>query len=179
VTEPPNELVLDTGPLSNLAKAGWLGVLRAVAGDSTVVVPDVVESELRNGVQAYPFLQSVLDAEWILRRRLESPAEIAAYARFAARMVVGGRNIGETGVLAYASVHGVTAVIDDRVARKVAVEERVELRGTLGLLCEGIRSGLLTVALVSELADHLLENEYHLPFKSGGFEEWAAKNDMA
>lgn len=71
-----------------------------------------------------------------------------------------------------------TAVVDDRVARRVAAEENIALRGTLGLLCEGIRIGLLTVALVSELADHLLESEYHLPFKSGGFAAWAAKNDL-
>ena len=40
-------LVFDTGPLSHFAKEGWLGVLRAVTGRRTAVVPDTVADELR------------------------------------------------------------------------------------------------------------------------------------
>jgi predicted nucleic acid-binding protein len=77
-----------------------------------------------------------------------------------------------------ASINGGVAVVDDSAARKVADCHGVEHIGTLGLLCESIRSGLLTVPLVAQLADHLLEGEYRPPFLSGGFETWASDNGL-
>ncbi len=44
--------------------------------------------------------------------------------------------------------------------------------------CEAIRNGLLTVALVSALADDLLISAYRLLFGPSGFEEWAADNGL-
>ncbi|WP_448061214.1 nucleotide-binding protein [Cellulomonas hominis] len=173
-----SELVLDTGPLSHLAQAGWLGVLRVVAGERSVVIPDLVEAELRGGAASRPHLQTVLQAEWIGRRVLESSTELIAYAQFAENLVADGRNQGETAVLAYASVHGAVAVIDDGAGRSAAQRAGVALKGTLGLLCDAIRLGELTVAVVAQLADHLLETEYRLPFASGGSAEWAMKNDL-
>ena len=49
--------------------------------------------------------------------------------------------------------------------------------GVLALLCDAVDSGLLTVKLVSALADDLLATEYRLPFKPGRFEAWAIEND--
>lgn len=68
--------------------------------------------------------------------------------------------------------------MDDGAARRAAKSAGVSVQGTLGLLCEAIRSGLLTVPMVADLADHLLETEYRLPFASGGFELWAKDNGM-
>ena len=85
---------------------------------------------------------------------------------------------GRSEVLAYAQVHGAIAVIDDGAGRKAARDAGVELRPTLALLCQAIREGLLTVRLVSDLADHLLETKYRLPFKHGGFEDWANENGL-
>ncbi|WP_157491041.1 MULTISPECIES: hypothetical protein [Protofrankia] len=52
------------------------------------------------------------------------------------------------------------------------------LRPTLSLLCEAIRLELLTVKLVSALADDPLTGEYRLPFEAGGFEKWASENGL-
>jgi predicted nucleic acid-binding protein len=170
-------LVFDTGPLSHFAKQGWLGILRAVLGQRTAVIPDTVVSELRNGVHANPHLQIVLDASWIGQRDLTT--EYEEFATFSALLVgVDGRNVGEAGVLAYAKAHNSIAIVDDRPARNAAKAHNVRHQGTLALLCEGIRSELLTVALVAALADHLLESEYRLPFGPGGFEKWARQQGM-
>jgi hypothetical protein len=40
-------LVFDTSPLSHFAKQNWLGLLKAVVGERTAVIPDVVVDELR------------------------------------------------------------------------------------------------------------------------------------
>jgi predicted nucleic acid-binding protein len=170
-------LVFDTGPLSHFAKQSWLGVLRAVLGQRTAVIPDTVVGELKSGIHKNPHLQSVLDASWIEQRDLT--AEYQEFATFSALLVgANGRNVGEAGVLAYAKAHNVIAVIDDGPARNAAKAHGLRYQGTLALLCEGIRSGLLTVALVSTVADHLLESEYRLPFGPGGFEKWAHQQGM-
>ncbi|WP_205787019.1 hypothetical protein [Specibacter cremeus] len=103
---------------------------------------------------------------------------MAAFAHFSSLLVVGTRNIGEAAVLAYAHVHHSTAVLDDGVARRAAQEAAVSFQGTLGMLCQAIREGLLTVALVSDLADHLMETQYRLPFRPGDFARWANENGL-
>lgn len=167
--------VLDTGPLSHFAKAQWLGVLKVVLKDNRVLIPDVVAEELRIGAAGNHHLHAVLEADWIETIPLESPAQLSAFVRYE-RQLVGpsGRNVGECGVLALAeSIPDAVAVVDDRVA-VAASRGRVEVRRTLGLLVDAIRAGLLTVPLVSALADDLLQSDYRLPFKPGGFAAWCA-----
>ncbi|MFG2017620.1 hypothetical protein [Actinomadura geliboluensis] len=168
-------LVFDTGPLSHFAKEGWLGCLRAVVGRRRAVIPDTVVRELRDGGHQHPHLRAVLAAPWIEQRDLTT--ELEEFATFSALLVGSdGRNVGEAGVLAYAKAHGATAIIDDGAARKAAKDHQVPHQGTLGLLCASVREGLLTLDLVSELADHLLEGDYRLPFAPGEFKLWAREH---
>jgi len=168
-------LVFDTGPLSHFAKESWLGCLRAVVGTRQAVIPDTVVRELQDGSHRHRHLQAVLDASWIEQRELTT--ELEEFATFSALLVGSdGRNVGEAGVLAYAKAHGATAVIDDGAARKAAKDHQVSCQGTLGLLCASVREGLLTLDLVSELADHLLEGDYRLPFGPGDFKIWASEH---
>lgn len=169
-------LVFDTGPLSHFARAGWLGVLKAVVGSRTAVIPDVVEDELRTGADRERSLQAVLDATWLERRVLRTDEEIVAFAEFSELLVRRDRNRGEAGVLALAATAGAVAVIDDGAARRAADARTVAYRPTLALLCEAIRLELLTVRLVSALADDLIAGQYRLPFGPGRFEKWASEN---
>jgi predicted nucleic acid-binding protein len=171
-------LVFDTGPLSHFARQNWLGVLKAVVGDRRAIIPDVVVDELCDGAARDSRIQAVLDACWIDRRELCSDEEILEFAKFSSFLVKNGRNRGEAGVLALASVAGGTAVIDDGAGRKAAERYGVPLRPTLALLCEAVRGGLLTVRLVAALADDLLASQYRLPFGPGGFEAWAKESDI-
>jgi predicted nucleic acid-binding protein len=166
-------LVFDTGPLSHFAKQNWLGVLKAVVGDRQALIPDVVVQELTEGARRDGRLQEVLDADWIEHRELTTDEEVTEFLRFASLLVKGARNRGEAGVLALASVLNGVAVVDDGAARKAADDHGIPKRPTLALLCEAIRSELLTVKLVSALADDLLATDYRLPFGAGGFERWA------
>lgn len=169
--------MFDTSPLSHFARENWLGVLKAVVGERRALVPDVVVEELRSGAARDGRIQAVLDARWLEHRELLSDEEISAYARFSAFLVKKGRNRGEAGVLALASATNGVAVVDDGVARRTALVNGINCRPTLALLCETIRQGLLTVKLVSALADDLMAGQYRLPFGPGGFETWATEND--
>ncbi|WP_020573956.1 hypothetical protein [Actinopolymorpha alba] len=167
--------VIDTGPLSHFARGQWLGVLKVVLQDTRVVIPDVVETELCNGVGQHHYLRAVLDADWIEVVPLNTDEQLTAFAYYTQRLVgPNGRNVGECGVLALAeTLPSTVAVVDDRVAGKAAAGRGVHVRRTLGLLCDAIRKNLLTVPLVSAVADDLLANDYRLPFQPGGFAQWA------
>jgi len=178
MSDRPHTLVLDTGPLSHFARCEWLGVLKAITADRTVVIPDLVEDELRRGAVRNPRIRAVLEAPWIERVELRSSDELQWFAMFSRRLIVGQRNRGETAVLAYAKANQMTAVVDDGPARRAARDFDVPLRPTLSLLCEAVRQELLTVGLVSALADDLIATHYRLPFAPGDFERWANDNGM-
>lgn len=171
-------LVFDTGPLSHFATAGWLGALKAVVGNRGAIIPETVVSELQRGAQTDQRLQQVLNADWIQHRPLTDAAELEAYSRYRSILASGNRNLGEVAVLAVAQTLPATAVIDDAAGRKAAQDNGVALRPTLALLCDAIREELLTLQLVSALADDLLESHYRLPFAPGGFERWANEHNM-
>ena len=171
-------LVFDTGPLSHFATAGWLGVLKAIVGGRVAIIPETVVSELKRGSQTDRRLQQVLDSDWILHHPLTDTAELQAYSRYRSILASGNRNLGEAAVLAVAQTLPATAVIDDAAGRKAAQDNKVTLRPTLALLCDAIHEGLLTLPLVSAIADDLLASQYRLPFEPGGFEKWAVKNNQ-
>lgn len=79
--------VLDTGPLSHFAKSQWLGVLKLVLQHTQVVIPDVVEVELRNGAPQHVYLTAVLQAEWIETVSLNTPEQLSAFAHYYQRLV--------------------------------------------------------------------------------------------
>lgn len=171
-------LIFDTSPLCHFARADWLNVLKAVVGEREALIPDVVVSELRLLGTSDSRVLAVLDTPWIQHRELRNPDEIAAFADFSARLVRNDRNRGEAGVLALARTLPGIAVIDDGAGRKAARDHGVDCSPTLRLLCDAIRQGLLTVPLVSILADDLIINEYRLPFKPGDFEKWGRDNGL-
>lgn len=180
VTEVQSAYVLDTGPLSHFAKAQWLGVLKVVLKEHRVLIPDVVAEELRIGSEQYHHLRSVLEAKWIETVSLTTPSQLSAFVYYERRLVgPNGRNVGECGVLALAeTLPDAVAVVDDRVAVEASRGRPVVIRRTLGLLCDAIRAGLLTVPLVSAVADDLLQGKYRLPFGPGGFADWADREGI-
>ncbi len=142
------------------------------------VIPDMVAAELRAGRDTDSRIAGAVDAGWLEIRTLHTDREVTEFVRFSSLLVKGDRNVGEAGVLALAKVLSATAVVDDGAARRAARANGVTVRPTLALLCAAINQGLLTVKLVSALADDLLATEYRLPLGPGGFEAWAVANGM-
>jgi|GEM_PF-4718497 len=52
-------------------------------------------------------------------------------------------HIGEASVIMFAKKNNALAVIDDKKARKVAIDEKIALLGTAGLLKLGLEKGLI------------------------------------
>ena len=170
--------MFDTGPLAHFARAGRLDVLRSLIGSSHAIIPVQVAAELQKAAGHEHAIGQVLEATWIEHHELRSEEELSAFAKFAAQLVSGDRNVGETAVLAIAATMPAQAVLDDSVAHKVAQKAGLHRKRTLALLCEAVHDGLLTAELASHITDDLIETEYRLPFAPGEFIPWAIAESL-
>ncbi|MGV0796086.1 hypothetical protein ABQF26_03910 [Mycolicibacterium elephantis] len=173
MTVPSNSLVFDTGPLRHFAVQSWLGVLKFIAGPNPVYIPDSVEIELNVAAEEIPAVRSVLGAEWITVHRSSDLEFAMAFSRYEDRLVAGGKNRGECGVLAMGELYGCEIVVDDAVARTIAEEKGIRVTCTVALLCRAVQEKKITVQMVEALADDLIQGEYYLPFGPGGFRNHA------
>jgi predicted nucleic acid-binding protein len=137
------EAICNTSPIQYLHQLGELHLLSALAG--TVFVPPAVVAEIATGRERGVDLPDLDALDWVVVR---SPA-----GRASLRLV---RDLGpgETEVLAVAlESPDAVAVLDDGLARQVAQSLGIRVTGTLGILLEAKRAGLLHA--VGPLLDRL------------------------
>jgi predicted nucleic acid-binding protein len=127
------ELICDTSVLSTLYQAGLLGVLERLG--CVVTIPRAVERELLAGRDAGYNVPDATDFEWIgIREPRATPSLPEA------------ENLGpgESAVLWLAiETPDSVAVLDDNAAREVAGQLGLPFTGTLGLLLDAKRLGLI------------------------------------
>jgi len=144
------EVVCDTSPLQYLHQLGLLYLLPALVG--RVVIPPAVLREIEQGKAAGIDLPDIRSLEWLTIR---SPAQIAAMP------FEHDLGPGETDVLMLASeISGVVAVLDDGLARREADRRGIPVIGTLGLLVNAKRVGL--VVSVKEHIDRLQVKQFRV-----------------
>ena len=112
---PP--LIFDNTPLSHFARAGRLSTLESLVSPYRCMTPVEVQSEILAGLATIPDLADVLTADWLESVEFSDVYELSAFARYKTQLGGGPKeNTGEAAVLAWASVHGGVAIIDERVA---------------------------------------------------------------
>jgi predicted nucleic acid-binding protein len=101
--------------------------------------------------------------------------ELAAFASYKAELGGGiERNNGEAAVLAWISVNGGTAIIDEGVARNIGQEDGLAVHGSLWLLSRSLNEGILDRATVEGVVSDLITTGMRLPCKKGTeFIAWA------
>lgn len=110
-------LVFDSTVLSHFARAGRLADLEIITADDDRVVPAEVLAELTRGVANYPVLGTVDSQAWLKPVELDGLQELGAFARYKGELGGGPeRNNGEAAVLAWVTVHGGIAIIDEKAA---------------------------------------------------------------
>lgn len=161
-------LVFDTTALSHFARAGRTDELRmAVADDEPVLLAEVA-AELARGIPSYPPLGSAAAGGWLRQVELAELPELAAFARYKGELGGGPeRNNGEAAVLAWVSVNGGIAIIDEVVARAIGSRERLQVHGSLWLLIRSFRTGALDRATVEAVVDDLIATGMRLPVTTG------------
>jgi predicted nucleic acid-binding protein len=161
-------LVFDTTALSHFARADRMDELRmAVAEDEPVLLAEVA-AELARGVPGYPMLGSAATEGWLKQAELEELPELAAFARYKGELGGGpGRNNGEAAVLAWVSVNGGVAIIDEVAARKMGSRERLRVHGSLWLLIRSFKSRVHDRVTVEAIVDDLIGTGMRLPVVNG------------
>lgn len=144
------ELICDTSVLQYLHQLGKLETIRELA--SSVVVPVAVAEELDAGIKSGVDLPEIDRMSWIETRRPTGEPAIP---------LVRDMGPGETEVLMLAIEEPNTvAVLDDKLARRVARISGVEFTGTLGLLLDAKSKGL--IGEIRPLLDKLDALRFHV-----------------
>jgi predicted nucleic acid-binding protein len=162
-------LVFDTTALSYFARAGRTDELRVAVADDEPVLLAEVAAELARGIPGYPPLGSVRTGGWLkCADLLQELPELAAFARYKGELGGGPeRNNGEAAVLAWVSVNGGIAIIDEVVARTIGDREHLQVHGSLWLLMRSFKTEAHDRATVEAVVDDLLGTGMRLPVSSG------------
>lgn len=155
----PGHLAFDSSPLNYMARAAQLPLLEKLVAGNDCVVMQAVEEELLRGASKHAQLYQISAQEWIRVVDDSSIGFLQLFSEYHARLGGGGHNIGESATLAYAEMHGLTACIDDRTARRHGQERGVKLTGTLELVCQGIRANVVAEAEAARVVDLLRDHE--------------------
>jgi hypothetical protein len=139
----------------------------AVAGDKPVLLAEVA-AELAQGIPGYPSLGSAAAGGWLKQVQLEELPELAAFARYKGELGGGPkRNNGEAAVLAWVSVNGGIAIIDEVAARAMGDRDHLQVHGSLWLLIRSFKTRVHDRATVEATVDDLIGTGMRLPVDSG------------
>jgi predicted nucleic acid-binding protein len=128
-----SEIICNTSPIQYLHQVQLLHILPELA--ARILVPPAVVDELREGRKKGIELPDITKLEWI---------EIIEPSSASALPLVTDLGPGETAVLALGlEVRNAVVVLDDAVARNVARAVGLKLTGTLGLLLDAKRKGII------------------------------------
>ena len=138
-------VVSDTTPLSELAKAGQLNLLREVFG--RVIIPEEVYREVTAGI--HPGAVAVPKATWIEVRSVSDPQKV--YEIQVARKL----DLGECAAMILAEdLDADFLLMDDLSAREEALSRKLPIIGTIGILLLAKQRGL--IPNVKEVLDALI-----------------------
>lgn len=160
--------LIDTAVLSNFAAIGRLDLLRSLWG--TLYIAQAVYEEVQDGLKGgYAFLAEV-EARvtpvhpngWLTLINLEDEATVAVYKAMPTYL-----HGGEAVSLALAQQRSWTFLTDDKDARRFAARSGVQVMGTLGILLQLIRQGILPLAEANELLEQMrVQARYYTPVKN-------------
>ena len=174
-----SRLVFDNTALSHFARAGRLGVLEKITHGFERAVPEEVLTEIYRGIPDRPALTPITTVDWLDVVKLTEIPELAAFARYKAEFGGGpDRNVGESAVLAWTSIHGGTAIIDERTATRAAQRDNISVHGTMWLVANGFRDGRLQRQDAERIVDELAATEMSLPVDGAGFFAYAFREGL-
>lgn len=144
------EIVCDTSPLQYLYQLGLLHLLPALG--TSIVIPPAVEQELLTGKTLGIKLPDLHELNWLSVRHLVRRPTVPL-----------GRDLGpgETEVLMLGlESPAAVLVLDDGLARRIAETLKMPFTGTLGVLVDGKRAGLIPT--IRPLLDQLQELRFRV-----------------
>lgn len=159
------EAIANTTVISNLAAIGRMDLLHLVLG--TVHISTEVYAEIQDGLaEGSDFYAGIgrlihpLTADgWLRLTSLQGDAELRLFSELPAAL-----HRGEASCLAIAAQRGWAFLTDDARARKAARGLGVVISGTLGLLVQAVKDGLLALDEANDLLAQMIRAGYHSPY---------------
>ena len=172
-------LIFDNTPLSHFARAGTLSALHNLAAGHRCVVPAEVVKELIAGIPIHPAIGAATNQPWLEIVELTEIEEVVSFARYKAELGGGvDHNNGESAVLAWAHVHGGTAIIDERAGTRAARRDGIDVHGTTWLIVNALRDNKISRSAAITMVDQLRATDMALPTDGAGFLAWAYENGL-
>lgn len=144
------DVICDTSPIQYLHQVGLLSIFPALA--EAIILPQAVVAELSVGRDAGVNLPDLETLDWVaIRIPVSRPA----------LPLINDLGPGETEVLMLAlETSDCVVVLDDHLARRVAESLNLRVTGTLGLLLDAKKAGLIKA--VKPILDQLDSLRFHL-----------------
>jgi predicted nucleic acid-binding protein len=160
--------VIDTSAYTHLCRAGHADILQTLAPGGIILVPDDVDTEIKQGQELYPEIPSVGDASWA---ELAVLTETEAFTQLTVKAAMGGgptQHLGECAVIACAQHRNLIALLDERAAIAQARARDVKWHDTLWIVVEAYATTLsYDRARAARIVDDLIRTGMYLPIKSG------------
>lgn len=151
------EVVLaDNTVLSNFALIRREDILANLFKDTLFTTGEVLEA-LKRGEQRHVLPER--DWQWIKVLKTESSRE-----KFLFRLFGESLGKGESSCLSIAISRDLKVLTDDKDARKLAQRSGVPVSGTIGVLVETVREGLLSIEEGNAMLSEMIERGYFSPF---------------
>lgn len=148
-------VVSDTTVLIALGRTGKLKLLEKLWG--TVAVPEAVYQEAVNDLPGGREVAEAIEAGWLLVKRVENQDTVRLL------QATGLKGRGECECIVLAREIGAKAILtDDKKARKTALACGIETAGTLGLLVQAAREGILTKQEALTAVKSLVETNFRV-----------------
>lgn len=137
-------VVSNTSPIINLAKIGYLDLLKRLYG--RILIPDAVYAEIVVRGAGEAGSQEVQQLKWIETKTLKNHSLFTAL-RYQLQP-------GESGAIALAVEKDAgLLLLDEKQARKIAIDMGIEITGILGVLLQAKQTQL--ISSIQPLLDHL------------------------
>jgi uncharacterized protein len=138
-------VVCDASPIIALSAVGRLSLLHQLYGK--ILVPEAVAQEVTSGRSGQPGADELRTSDWITVQAVQDSVLL--------RSLYGELDRGEAEALALAvEVRAEILLVDERLARRVALRLGLSVVGVLGVLLEAKKKGCLTA--IRPVLDDLL-----------------------
>lgn len=151
-------VVADNTVLSNFALVCGEGILAKFFENSLFTTEEVLD-ELKRGEQRKVLPKR--DWQWLRVLKI-GPSQEEFLFRFFAESL--GK--GESSCLSIAVSRNLKVLTDDKDARKLAQRRGVPVSGTVGVLVEAVREGLLAIEEGNAMLSEMIEKGYFSPFET-------------
>jgi predicted nucleic acid-binding protein len=151
-------LIFDTAAVMNFGHRGQLAyLLKKLSERFTLLTTPGVVAELTDP-NRQAFYKALIAESFKVQAPTSAAFDLSTLARLARTI-----DPGEISVLAVAKELKATAVLDDRAARRQAVELKIQITGTLGLMAYAVKSNWTTEAECLEKIHHLCDASFAIP----------------